>query len=372
MNNTINFITNFLTIVEGSVIDPSLYIEVEDCGNYSKELSGAKLCFPLHKKEELGRYFAKDEEGFKNFIANFDTSGKDMILFQSYLDKQPYTITLLKYFESPKEVYSAFGLVWEPNIENEIIIVNDAVKDEIQNFEEIQKEAAPSTLQDVLTPDNKEPQEIIPDEEIQPVKDDVIEEDIPDLSKSDLIEEVKEEPESTPKNLSASLSDSQINNIPNDLEAQSKALSDSNALTTPILQKVEQSEEPKSNVDTGEPKNNTLPSEPAKDEENPYNNVEGNAVRIVDNVFGRDISRILQAREGLEELIFLFTGRRPMREEVISSTEEFNAIMRYLDSMSDRDFRKAMKVVLKRFWRFGEVQVVSMFMNELIAYLEER
>jgi hypothetical protein len=42
-----------------------------------------------------------------------------------------------------------------------------------------------------------------------------------------------------------------------------------------------------------------------------------------------------------------------------------------MDGLNSQDVKKAFKVILKRFWRFGDVELVSRVANEFAHYFEE-
>lgn len=132
--------------------------------------------------------------------------------------------------------------------------------------------------------------------------------------------------------------------------------------------------------------NEKSPEEKAKEDSKRYGNdlrsveqqkqstnkeVSMSSVSFISNFTDSSASLEVQ-REQFSKTIHFLMGMEPLSQEDRLNRQSFDSFMGKLRNTSPAVIHKATIVTLERFWRFREVDMVSRFVAELIAYLEER
>lgn len=83
------------------------------------------------------------------------------------------------------------------------------------------------------------------------------------------------------------------------------------------------------------------------------------------------LDKVNVSRQDVSDVFYLLTGRRrPTGIEELNN-EQFIEIIDLVNNISSQEIVKALTVVLKRMWRMGETQIVSMILTEVVNYFEE-
>lgn len=304
--NAVEYAVKFLCIQEGEV-DPSVYVEIEDCGEFYPELSGVKLCFPESRVEELADFIGSKEASREHFLKTYRINPKEIVSYPSLLERRSFTESLMQYYETPEELFKAFGLSWvrlpETEIEEDVVLFSE-------------------------------------DEEIS--------EDINnEVHISESIEEREDKEEEY--------------NLPKEIKEAPLSLSREELKILTGTSKEDEVEEP-SNEDSD------TKIIPRFTDENPYNEM---SVLEQINYFNQHAINIPKLHSEIRKFASAITGRKLPLSLVELSEREFETFIEYLDRIPPEEVKYAFRVVLRRFWRFGDVELVTRVTNEILDYFEE-
>jgi hypothetical protein len=110
---------------------------------------------------------------------------------------------------------------------------------------------------------------------------------------------------------------------------------------------------------------------PAENASGIYNIVNEPAPVPQPDVIAHLLNNLPELRNQLAAITTALTGRRAATGFSLLSDDQFSQIMSVLFNMEPKKLNKALKVVMQRYWRFGEAEVISRFLQEVIFYLEE-
>lgn len=385
-------------------MNPTDYIQIENCGNIVPALENYYIYFRQDSTREVWTLLSQDDQSFTSFKAMLVANPTSLL--QYYLKPEYSSITEYLYAERENlkifiEDYKAFFskqvieeftqvldlLTPEPEPEVQAEEEEDLLVDEEVVVQESQTLADEPDTEEVVSAQQTDTEESLV------VEDDLTEQPsteddyavLEDTSKiSDLVEskEIKEET---------------VDSIEVTVEGQSLAEEDSLVVQTQDtdVESASESETATNNLlgnDTQEPvaeinEGLVTDSQELVDTEggNTMDSVSGTSTQkevavavagtIASLLTPKDSDSILDkvnvSRQDVSDVFYLLTGRRrPTGIEELNN-EQFIEIIDLVNNISSQEIVKALTVVLKRMWRMGETQIVSMILTEVVNYFEE-
>lgn len=382
----IDYVLNYFFIGNREEVDTTQNILIEECDSSSEELKGYGVYFSLSNKENVFDFFemhgSRDKKHFLSLML-FDS----VSILKNGLKiggiTTTFTEAFISHFGTARSVAEHFGI--ELPEEEDLLLAEVAVTTE-----------APS-------PPAMELEEEQPLEMANPEGED---KGSVDFQKEPLqgSEPFKLDNEQHLKELESIVTPSQPT-LNFALEEEEETRKEENPVVVPQesakeellpVEDPSETEEPVSNTDeekvdpestenlmaTEEPELEATDGVPGEEQESSQTQPEeqpeeeSNVKVVTQNAaIGSQVelaNLLSKNRKEFEDAVFLLTGRRINSAVEEMSKDDFEQTIQYLTKELDPQVMvKAFGAVMKRFWRFGETELVSKFMGELAIYFEE-
>lgn len=390
--------------VSSKEMNPTDYIQIENCGNIVPALENYYIYFRQDSTRDVWTLLSQDDQSFTSFKAMLVANPTSLL--QYYLKPEYSSITEYLYAERENlkifiEDYKAFFskqvieeftqvldlLTPEPEPEVQVEEEEDLLVDEEVVVQESQTLVDEPDTEEVVSAQQTDTEESLV------VEDDLTEQPsteddyavLEDTSKISYLEE------------SAETKEENVDKTEVTVEEQSLTEEDSLVVQTQDtnVESASESETATNNLlgnDTQEPVAETneglvTDSQELVDTEggNTMDSVSGTSTQkevavavagtIASLLTPKDSDSILDkvnvSRQDVSDVFYLLTGRRrPTGIEELNN-EQFIEIIDLVNNISSQEIVKALTVVLKRMWRMGETQIVSMILTEVVNYFEE-